>query len=153
MKGLTLVQPRASLIALGSLRRETRPHGTTYRGQVAIHSAFWIPAFHRNLIESEPVWSILRAAQADYLALPRGMVVAVADLVDCVDISDPSVTAPNALEVRVNDWSPGRFVWRFENVDPLVPPISAGGRTGLWDWTPPSWWQDRLRAPAEAAGR
>lgn len=150
MKAITLVQPRATLIAIGALLTETRPQATPYRGPVAIHAGFWIPQFHRNLIESEPVWSTLRRAHVDVCALPRSMVVAVADLVDCVRIaSDP---APSALEARVNDWSPGQWVWRFANVDRIEPPIRASGHPGLWDWSQPSWWRDRLRrGPAGCA--
>jgi hypothetical protein len=151
VKAITLVQPRATLIAIGALFTETRPHGTPHRGQVAIHAAFWIPSFAHRLIESEPVWSILKRAHVDHLALPRGFVVAVADLVECEEIGVGFSPPPNRLEIRVNDFDEFRFIWRFEKVRPLVPPIRANGRPGLWDWPPPSWWQARLQPVREAS--
>ncbi|HKQ00513.1 MAG TPA: hypothetical protein VJ735_09305 [Actinomycetes bacterium] len=154
MKALSLVQPRASLFAIGALTTETRPFGSTYRGPVAIHTPLWMPTLHRNLCEVEPILSTLRAAGLNFLDLPRSQVVAVADLVDCRPIQreDP---APSELEDLANDWAPGRFVWRFENVRPLLPPLTAGGRQGLWEWTPPKYWDLRIKPawprPASAA--
>jgi len=34
------------------------------------------------------------------------------------------------------DFTPGRFAWLLDNIQPVDPPIPARGRQGLWTWTP-----------------
>lgn len=41
-----------------------------------------------------------------------------------------------AGEAPFGDFSPGRWAWLLEDVQPIVPPIPAKGRQGLWWWTP-----------------
>ena len=43
MRGLTLTQPWASLVAIGAKRIETRSWSTNYRGPIAIHAAKGFP--------------------------------------------------------------------------------------------------------------
>ena len=35
------------------------------------------------------------------------------------------------------DFSPGRWLWFLEDIEPLKPPIPAKGRQGFWDWHDP----------------
>lgn len=39
LKAITLLQPWASLVAMGAKTIETRPYATQYRGPLAIHAA------------------------------------------------------------------------------------------------------------------
>ena len=32
------------------------------------------------------------------------------------------------------DYSPGRFVWVFSDMIPLITPIVAVGKQGIWNW-------------------
>jgi hypothetical protein len=65
--------------------------------------------------------------------LPLGAVVATAVLVDCVRTED---TATTTLEWALGDWTPGRWAWLLDDVQPVDPPMPAKGKQGWWDWTP-----------------
>lgn len=41
-----------------------------------------------------------------------------------------------AHEHVYGDYTPGRFAWLLDNVQPLDEPVPARGAQGLWDWEP-----------------
>ena len=93
MKALTLTQPWATFVAIGVKRIETRSWSTRYRGPLAIHAAKAMPAEARTLCEEEPLRMLLEQAGfggAD--DLPRGVVIAVADLVSVAPMSTQMLT-------------------------------------------------------------
>jgi hypothetical protein len=74
MNAISLWQPWATAIALGSKRIETRPWATAYRGPLAIHAAkrcvkaelrtcshlsFWQGALNRQGYTLSPLWEVL----------------------------------------------------------------------------------------------
>ena len=156
MKALTLVQPYASLIAIGVKRIETRSWSTLYRGPLAIHAAALTPVGDQSLADWH--W-------------PQGAVVATCRLVDVVPITGSAHGSPNA-NVRVSDFrhdgprphqqgglwvvgwtewqggqptrvedqrpfgdfTPGRFAFLLADVEPLDPPVPAKGKHRLWEW-------------------
>lgn len=158
MRGLSLTQPWASLVAFGEKMFETRSWGTKYRGPVLIHAAFRFPNEARALCDREPWARLLRyRATAD---LPRGQVLAVATLGWCgqiveqleeektghgvtrwrgrmigdVEANGLLATTPN--ERLVGDWRVGRWIWQLTNVRELAYPIPARGMLGLWKVPP-----------------
>ncbi len=97
MRGLSLWQPWASLIALLIKRIETRSWSTTYRGPLAIHAAKTLEGI--ELVDAgrmcrEDDASIVAALTAcgveRWADLPLGAIVATATLVDVVPIVDRS---------------------------------------------------------------
>lgn len=140
MKALTLWQPWATLIAAGLKRYETRDWPTRYRGPLAIHAG-------RRCAELEVCGEIWDALPASYRLkfgqllpwidwLPRGAVVAVAELTHCYRMSDEFVGRQTALERALGAWVPGRAAWRLVDVRALAEPVPARGKQGLWDWHP-----------------
>lgn len=150
MKILTLTQPWATLVAVGAKTIETRSWQTPYRGPIAIHVAkglngIFPGADERDLdliCHREP----FKSALAEYVVdgyvqtqqLPRGMIVAVADLVDVV--STTAVGSPlddrlleNRDELHFGDYSPGRYGWLLDNVWRLPVPMQMRGVRGLVD--------------------
>lgn len=137
MKGLSLTQPWASLVAIGAKRIETRSWSTSYRGDVLIHAAKKFPADARCLCPVEPFVDALGMA-----ILHTGQVLAVARLVECFafDARTAAKIARRsylgllpAHEVDFGDYSAGRFGFVFEDVRPLSAPIAWRGALGLWD--------------------
>ncbi|MDF0553112.1 ASCH domain-containing protein [Kamptonema sp. UHCC 0994] len=140
MKAITLWQPWASLIALGLKRYETRCWATNYRGKLLIHAA-------KRPIDREglTIWGdahILgnRGIPDPCTKLPLGAIVAIADLVDCLevigDLSKPPIIAVNKhlqsnVELLCGDWQVGRFAWKLENIRQLAP-IPAKGYQRFW---------------------
>ena len=55
IKGLTLTQPWATLVASGAKKIETRSWNTKHRGWLAIHTARLFPRECRELYDDEPV--------------------------------------------------------------------------------------------------
>ncbi len=150
MKALTLTQPWATLIALLEKQIETRSWATTYRGPLAIHAAQGLtPVGGKEgllqLCRREPFRSVL--LQHGYLgtpSLPRGAIVAVCELVNCVPTagSRPGSGGPKYAdwvhdltdqERAFGDYTAGRYGWLLANIRPLSRPIPCRGAQGLWD--------------------
>jgi hypothetical protein len=134
VKGLTLHQPFATLIATGWKRMETRGWQTEYRGDLAIHAAKAMPLPGLHLAVSSPTWHrLLEAGYQSVTALPRGEVVAVVTLFDVVPASR---AMPSAVERAYGDFSTGRYVWILEDVRRVQQPLPCLGARGVWPIAP-----------------
>lgn len=155
MRAISLWQPWASAVALGSKRVETRHWPTNYRGPLAIHAAKrkvlgelihygahwgWQGAFYA--LRTGDKW-----VEFDK-SLPFGSIVAVCTLVDCRPTESFTVgeldlmrfpetaDAPHLYgwtERRMGNFSPGRFGWVLSDVRPLPEPIPFVGRQGFFN--------------------
>jgi hypothetical protein len=125
VKGLTLTQPWASLVALGHKRVETRSWRTDYRGPVLIHAAKGFPREAQAFASEEVALGRLPRS------LPFSAVVAVVELV-AIQRTEEAVLAISGLERRLGDYTPGRWAWSLANVQPLAVPVPAAGKLGLW---------------------
>ena len=148
MRGITLTQPYASLVAVGAKKIETRSWSTGYRGPIAIHAGQGLGPVggERGLVElvrSEPFHGALLAGLGEFGTwdLPRGAIVAVATLVDCVRATGDGyiehratrlLDKVSAQERAFGDYSPGRYAWLLADVRRLPEPIPARGALGLW---------------------
>jgi hypothetical protein len=157
VRALSLFQPYASLVAIGAKRIETRSWYTRYRGELAIHASARFPTQDRMLLREEPFMSVLIAAGvpeaecvygsrrcANWAALPTGAIVAVAQLVGCVQTAKIGATIPGHREPvypwsafaphehDFGDFGPGRWAWLLEDVRRLETPIDCRGALGLW---------------------
>ncbi len=164
MRGLTLTQPWASLVALEAKRIETRSWSTPYRGPIAIHAAKGPGALGsykamRDLCGTQPFFDALMATVPNYNEycdrdaifeqLPMGAIVAVVDLYHCVPTED-LLSSPNGdywgidaqlwtldeNERAFGDYSPGRYGWLLNNVRRLDRPIPCHGALSLWHIAP-----------------
>lgn len=160
-KVLTLTQPWATLIAIGAKRIETRSWSTSYRGPLLIHAAAGLGPVggkrgYLDLCRSQPFFTELirhkpnRAGMFyddDYfLWLPRGAIVAVCELIECMQIDGAptgfAVHTPERSDVwwltrdekAFGDYTIGRYAWLLADVRRLPEPIPARGQIGLWTW-------------------
>ena len=155
MKARTFHQPWASLVALGHKTVETRSQhpGQNMVGQrIAIHAGLTL-ADYRETWRSQPwLWPFLDGLGE----LPRGAVVAVATLTEVHQAEEVYESQQEGLLVACRsstglrsdgmterlilpsdpwgDYSPGRFLWVLEDVQPLVVPVPAVGHQGWWEW-------------------
>lgn len=158
MKAITLIQPWASLIALGEKQIETRSWKTNYRGPLAIHAGASMPkqakGFCSQIAEilhvqyNGSIWYYMANHVGDYTF---GHILATCELVDCLKITsaDRSFFAQFEFalledgryicgnELVFGDYTPGRYAWILKNVKQLKKPIPAKGQQGLWNWEPP----------------
>lgn len=58
--------------------------------------------------------------------LPESLILCPPDK-DGSDITD---------QLPLGDFTPGRWGWMLDDVEPVNPPAPARGQQGLWDWTP-----------------
>jgi hypothetical protein len=157
MKALTLTQPWATLIAVGAKTIETRSWGTGYRGPLAIHAAKGFgelkdraglqaicarPAFYQALIGAVEA-GLLTVPAVD--SLPRGAIVAVAELVsvwkahlipDVLTLewgTRDGTWRMTPQERAFGDYRAGRWAWLLANVRRLPEPVSCKGALSLWE--------------------
>lgn len=134
MRGLSLTEPWATLVAHGKKQWETRGWKTPYRGPIAIHASKGMPGDCMDLCHEEPFRSTLAACgitgPADFYDATRGKILAVADLTNCVLVTPTN--APGEPEYSFGDYTPGRWMWRIENVRLLDTPVPCKGSLGLW---------------------
>lgn len=149
MKAITILEPWASLIACGAKRIETRSWSTKYRGPIAIHAG--LSQKYYALQQEEPFASALEqfskvvdiggAVEAEYedrIELEYGKVIAIAELVDCIQITDEFFakqlqTGQGQREIAFGDWRRGRYAWILANVR-NIEPVPAKGMQRLWEW-------------------
>lgn len=115
MKAITLHQPWASLVALGQKSIETRSWATKHRGPIAIHAAAHVPSVvlplsiggfevdKDNPRGSSPAY-LLRGPIVWPYRLPLGSVVAIANLVDVLPITDHAETGDPECVVVGDDF-------------------------------------------------
>lgn len=138
MKAMTVTQPWATLIASGAKRIETRSWRTRYRGPLAIHAAASFPRYALRACFDEQIASALGRSNVRALSdLPRGAVVAIAQLVDCRRVDELPGRLLTSRELRFGDYTPGRYGWVLDDVRLLRRPVPARGALGLWEWTQP----------------
>ncbi|MCK4601047.1 MAG: ASCH domain-containing protein [Phycisphaerae bacterium] len=144
MKALSFHQPWATLIAIGAKRIETRSWRTNYRGLLAIHAGRrWTRQQQALAYHQEPFRTVLAEAgkiptQADGMVvedLPRGCIIAVCKLVDCVRIHRTFEFPPEAAlyERAFGDYRTRRFAWLLEPLELLVHPVPLKGHLGLFE--------------------
>jgi hypothetical protein len=140
VKALTLTQPWATLVAIGAKQWETRSWATDYRGPLAIHAAKGFPRDAIALCFTQPFERVLLSAGIRKPAdLPRGAVIAIANLIDCrhttPDLIDGDwIRGLSDQEDAFGDFSPGRYGWRLQIVTVFPEPIPARGALSLWEW-------------------
>lgn len=168
MKAITIHQPWASLIVSGDKLYETRTWPTKHRGPIAIHAGKTIDhdVFQFMLCKQATMAQLIACGitPENIDELPRGVVIATADLVNvwrivhhpgtnvdkakhiplgaeslstdkhAPDFADYFV--PTEKEIALGHWTPGMYAWELQNVRVLPVPVPAKGKQGLWDWEP-----------------
>ena len=134
---LSVLQPWASLLAVGAKRIETRSSYTSYRGAVAIHANKRFSMQDQLQLKNRRFYSALVAHYAlndfELPHLPTGAILAVADLVECDSTNNLDRIPPRESdEFWFGNYIVDRWMWRFENVRRLEIPIKATGALGLW---------------------
>jgi hypothetical protein len=111
MRGLSLTQPWATLVAIGAKKIETRSWSTPYRGDLAIHATKGFPDWAVATCLEEPFRPVLKAAGVGMPAdLSRGVIVAVARLADVLPIVEINGKMPRVRCVGLDDEAIAR-VW------------------------------------------
>ena len=138
MKALTLLQPWASLVAMGVKEFETRSWWTSHRGELAICASASTPrkVFQDACRGSSIIRDALGLEGYDQgeggIALPSGAVLCTVDVEDCYEMSPDLCDEASARVRETGVWAPGRYAWKLVNVRRLVYPIPVKGFQRLW---------------------
>lgn len=127
MKVLSLIQPWATLIALGEKKIETRSWNTKHRGPLAIHAGIKIDI---KACEHPVFCSILQKHNIN--ELPTGVIIATCNLDDIKRTEELKDTI-SIQERAFGDYSEFRFGWLLSNVKQITP-IAAKGQLKLWEF-------------------
>lgn len=142
-RALSLLQPWATLVALGLKQLETRSWYTGHRGPLLIHASLGKPTVARFVAEQVPVLArALAAAGLTFDTLPRGGIVAACQLTGCRRILEAGQKPTNPRELdpatlclaerEAGDYTAGRFAWTLANVQALAEPVKCAGALQLW---------------------
>ncbi len=152
MKAISLWQPWASAVALGSKRIETRSWRTHYEGPLLIHAAkrrnigelihfSCCHSWQGALAELLPIGCDARW----YDRLAFGAIVGVVDLIICRPTHDlrvgeikeprhpPEYRHYKWTEELLGDYGPNRWAWILDAALYLKHPIPFKGKQGLFD--------------------
>jgi activating signal cointegrator 1 len=135
MKAISLWQPWASAVAVGAKTIETRTWWTPHRGRLAIHAAKKDTPELREFFSWKVCDPLRRAGFAQFEQLPFGAIIATCRLVECLHATD--VDCLTDQERALGDYSPGRYAWVFEDIEPLEKPVPCRGFQSLFDWPQP----------------
>lgn len=125
MRGISMWEPWASLVAFDMKRFETRSWSTSYRGPLVIQAAKkWTGALKK--IAADPVFSHCLKVGGGVelpsldLAKTLGHLLCVVELVD-VHKTENTNHLIDGMERQFGDYAPGRFAWEFREVRKLNP--------------------------------
>ena len=142
LTAITLIQPWASLIANGHKQYETRDWSTSYRGPIAIHAGRK-PKGKQELREHDKVVTSFDDLLTE--ECPYSSVIAIAQMTDCILMTEEFISQQTETELRCGNWQVGRYAFKLENVRPIAP-IEAAGKQGLWKWNSDTWNPNELKA-------
>lgn len=129
---ISLHEPYAWAMREGHKSNETRTWPVHFRGVVAIHAAKepFRPSNYRTSF-----LDLLDRCHFTPEQLLYRHIVAIGELVDCVRAEDIRDTL-TATERGFGDYSDGRWIHVYRNVQPLLRPTFALGGQRWWWWTP-----------------
>jgi hypothetical protein len=146
MKVITLIQPYATLIALGEKGFETRSWPTKHRGELLIHAEKKVDKF---ICQLAPFNAVLAKHGLTADTLPIGVIIAKVNLTDChaiyeehagsavlMDKNNSPVhwVGKDSNEYAFGDFSDGRFAFKLSDVE-QIEHIPAKGQLGLWNYS------------------
>ncbi len=121
MRALTIFPVFAELIAAGVKRIENRSRPTTYRGPLFIHAS------RKRRHDGTSIDAIAQLHALDPSTLAPGCIIAIVDLVDCMDVESARLRVPDQSAFASGPWC-----WLLANPRRLPEPIPAIGQLGLW---------------------
>lgn len=143
LRAISLWQPWASLwITHNAKIHETRSWPTRHRGPLAVHASKKVlhptdfNAEHFALVVDR-LGLIDRSKPANpeevvrrYYALPRGGIVGVVDIIDCVPTERGT---HSVIDLQFGNWTAGRYAWRRSGeIRALTEPVYCRGFQGIW---------------------
>ncbi len=136
MKTLSLLQPWASLVVIGTKQIETRSWSTAHRGPLLIHAS---KGKAGEIFAHEPPF---KKYIPEFKELPFGHIIGVVTLAEVIRIgtgtlsntSDANMNTLTMEEKAFGDYTPGRFAWLLQDPVAFKTPLGARGSLKLWEF-------------------
>lgn len=150
MRAISIWQPWASALVIGSKQIETRHWGTNYRGPLVIHASkrkiLWeLEKYHSDfsfLGAMKPIgWDARNNAMTDIDKLPFGALIGIGNLVECrktESFTDIELFTPRGIspyqwtEDQMGNFEPHRYGWVFDGMRSFDP-IPFRGAQGFFN--------------------
>lgn len=132
MKLISLTQPWASLVFRGIKRIETRSWETSYRGWLAIHTTRGPIDKGAMMVQMDQLKRLgVDLPTYEEMGALRGQIGAIANLTDCVKMTEESCSSVDEVERICGFWEPGRLALTLKEIYTLPVPIAiARGSQG-----------------------
>lgn len=140
MRVLSIKQPWVDAILYGGKRVENRTWLTAYRGPLALHASLTPDADAENVDYRHPLYQYLYHQNGITGPDERGVILAVADLVDChtsmhlMKAEDAGPLGLAHVYCECDEWSdrgPSVTHLVLDNVRPLTEPLPWKGALGI----------------------
>ncbi|MDB5208020.1 MAG: hypothetical protein JWR72_3095 [Flavisolibacter sp.] len=134
MKVLSLLQPWASLVVIGSKKIETRNWRSAYRGELLIHAS---GGKKGGILTTEPPF---KKYILNFDSLPFSAIIGKVILDDIVPIeqlylSDAHLNTLTLEEKAFGDYARGRYAWLLSDPVEFRQPIFTKGTLRLWEYS------------------
>ncbi len=136
MKVVSLLQPHATLVAIGAKLIDTRSWNTDYRGELLIHASKKMSTAQKQLTHSKPFWNKLKHLGE----LPLGKIIGKVDLYEtvttefCKQMAAAKIKGVNWKDELVfGDYSAGRYGWLFKDPVSFTHHMEIDGALRLWN--------------------
>lgn len=131
MKVITLIQPWATLIALGEKRIETRSWSTNIRGEIAIHAGKKVD---KSVFEQPFYSDVLQKHSITPENIVTASIIAVCRI-SAVKRTEELNYFISDQERAFGNFSPNRFGWILEDIKPIEPIRGVKGMLGIWNYS------------------
>jgi hypothetical protein len=133
IKALSLLQPWATLVALGVKKIETRSWTTSYRGPLLIHAGL------RKSGREAALLPLIRQHIPPFDELPFGAIIGQATLTEVIRLETLSLSDAELANVTLEEGAfghnrSGRWGFLFADAQILDIPIPATGKLGIWNY-------------------
>jgi len=134
MQAISLTQPWAQLVVLGSKRVETRSWPTNYRGEIVIHASKGFPALSQALCHEHPTYRRALGQLWEPDNLPLGAIIGTVEITDCLptEKADDIGLYSHHAEWSFGDYGAGRYMWLLSNPVLYSEPMPCKGALKIW---------------------
>lgn len=135
MQAISLTQPWAQLVVLGSKRVETRSWPTRYRGEIAIHASKGFTKSAKDIVQRDWIYGFALDAKGFHSDnLPLGAIIGTVEITDCLptEKADDLGLDSHHAEWAFGDYGPGRYMWLLSNPVMWPEPIPCKGSLKIW---------------------
>lgn len=130
MKVITLIQPWATLVALGEKKIETRSWSTNFRGRIAIHAGKKID---RSVFGQPYYLEVFQKYSITPANIITSSIIATCRIGD-VKRTEELIDKISNQEFAFGNYEPNRYGWILDDLNLIKPIEGVKGMLGFWNY-------------------